>query len=177
MTLNRPRRLALIAVAAAALTLLATGWALATHFGGHVTSSGKAQVSQTNQSSSAFASITSTTFSTLNGTSTTVVVPSGQTRLVNARWVGEAMANGGTCFMRMVAFLGTGPSGFELNPVDSSQVLVSRSGSGFETEAQAVERSRVLGSGTWTVVAQVKRNTGVTCSVDDWHFAVQVIAT
>lgn len=178
MTFRRSRRLALIGVAAAALTLLATGWALATHFSGHVTSVGKAQVSQTNQSSTALTTITSTSFSTLNGTSTTVVVPTGQNRLVNARWVGETQAFNAACYMRIVALVSGGS--VEFNPVSSFQALLVGPGNSSSAEigSQAVERSRILGAGTYTVVAQLKKGaSGGTCNVSEWHFAVQVIAT
>jgi hypothetical protein len=178
MTFKRSRRLALIAVAAAALALLATGWALATHFTGHVTSIGKAQVSQTNQSSNASRIQSSTTFANLDGTSTTVVVPAGQTRLVNARWVGETyVGGGGICYMRIGAIQGA--SFIEFNPVDSTQILLQSINNQVELGSQAAERSRILGAGTYTVVAQMKRGGANpnSCVVDDWHFAVQVIGT
>jgi len=172
MTFTRSRRLTLIVVAAAAVALLATGWALATHITGHVTSTGTGQLSQTNQSSWALTGIPSTTFMTLNGTATTVVVPSGQTRLVDARWVGEAanQSTSGVCEMRIGAIKGA--SFTEFNPISADGQILAV---GSSRASRAVERSRRLGAGTWSVVAQVKRDSGSLCELDDWHFAVQVI--
>jgi hypothetical protein len=135
-----------------------------------VTSTGTGQLSQTNQSSYAATQIISQTFVTLNGTQTNVTIPNGQTRLVDARWVGEAAIDAAACYMRIGATKGA--SFAEFNPIDASQVLTAND----LAKSLAVERSRRLGAGTWTVVAQVRRDLGSQpCRLDDWHFAVQVI--
>jgi hypothetical protein len=168
-------------LALAAVMVAATGGtALATLY----PSSGGAQLQMVNVGSDVVTTTSSTAWVDLPGalTTTPVTVPSGASQLVNARFTAESdcggdAAAGQTCSVRILAVPAVGAP-IELNP---------RSGKDFAfdsvpvrqdyKEAHAMERSIVLGAGTYTFKVQYSvSNAAVVFDLDDWHLAVEASA-
>ncbi|MEU8385333.1 hypothetical protein [Streptosporangium sp. NPDC048865] len=108
---------------------------------------------------------------------TSVTVPAGTTRFVDARFTAESICVGdpaGWCSVRIVAVNSAGTT-VELNPVTSTDYRFDTPG-GAE-EAHALERfSPSLGPGTYTVRAQALRMTGISqFTLDDLSFSVGLV--
>ena len=89
----------------------------------------------------------------------TIVVPAGQQDLVDVRFDGNAYCDpntpgvgSGLCQLRILA---KGPTNVSLRPQTMNTVLeVTDPGVGEDAYSLTVEKSRVLGAGTWTIVVQ-----------------------
>jgi hypothetical protein len=118
----------------------------------------------------------STTFVPVTGAALTVSVPDGETALLIARFTAESQcekdASAEWCSVRIVA--GTNEmfpqSGFDF-AFDSETTPVSMSDN---WEAHAMERSIVVGPGTYQVVVQAAMaQAGGFFALDDWHLIVE----
>jgi hypothetical protein len=174
-----PRNPALLAA-----TLLATGALAATAFAATFASSdGGAQVQIANRSESHQTWLSSTAWVDLPGAEATLTVPNGQTRLFNARFTAESICAGtvmGQCNARIVA---SGPGGVvELDPANADYAFDSvgvsaavTDNNGDRMEGNAMERSKRLGAGSWSIrVQRAVSDPRLTFTLDDWHLAVEM---
>jgi hypothetical protein len=168
------RRSLIVLTAALTAILLFAGTAVAVlglfSGGRDLATQARTETSQTNTSSTGFV--------TLPGSSLTYTVPSGASRLFDARFTGESQCSGTTfaiCIVRVVAT--TSGATVELHPQSSGDFAfdqVSSSGNDLN-EAHAMERFIRLGSGTWTFSVQIRVSASATTfSIDDWSFAVDM---
>jgi len=146
------------------------------------TSNGGAQLQMLNRGDNVPSVTSSTTFSDVPGAARVVGVPSGATRLINARFTAESQCTrailpvlGGGCSTRIVAQR-IGGATVELNPqagLDYRFDTVASDGQ----EGHAMERSIRLGAGTYVIRAQrAVTSNAVSFRLDDWHLAVEVSA-
>jgi len=160
-----------------ALVLATGGTALAVVSG----SSGGAQVQMLNRGDNVATVTSSTAFSDIPGATTVVGVPTGTTRLVNARLTAESQctranpALGGWCSTRIVAQR-IGGATVELNPQAGLDYAFDSVATD-QFEGNAMERSIRLAAGTYIIRAQrAVINNAITFRLDDWHLAVEVSA-
>jgi hypothetical protein len=117
---------------------------------------------------------TSTSYVNLPGASTTIHVPSGQHALILARFSAESRCSGGSAGQYCtVKILIGGSSG---KPATGSDFAFdSDSGAGNDWwESHSMDRSRVLGPGTWTVRVQYAVTVATTTfRLDDWSLTVE----
>lgn len=108
----------------------------------------------------------------------TVSVPSGTSRMVDARFSAESMCSGsatsGWCSLRIVILTSAGGV-IELDPASGTDFAFDSGGDRWESHA--VERtSRYLPAGTYTVRVQAQIRPGATSlRLDDWTLAVELI--
>jgi hypothetical protein len=119
----------------------------------------------------------STAWVNVPGATTTITIPSGTTRMLDARYSAESLCagNSGWCSVRIVVFT---PSGglIELSPVVGTDFAFdSHSADGWESHA--IERtSAQLGGGTYRVQVQAAVVAGATqLRLDDSTLAVEAI--
>jgi hypothetical protein len=107
----------------------------------------------------------------------TVTVPSGTTRMLDARFTAESQCVGtsGWCSVRIVVIRGT--STVEMDPASGSDFAFDSAAGGDNWEGHAIERtSRFLSAGTYTVRVQARVVSGATSvRLDDWTLAVELI--
>jgi hypothetical protein len=168
------RWIAALAVATAAVLAGATGAAYAAG----VSQSGLGSSNQIFTGDNAPWTInTVATWSDVPSTVVTVTVPTGTTKLVDARFTAESLCDGLSTAWCSVRIIITGPTGVvtELSPVTSTDYKFDTPG-GLE-EAHAVQRfSPPIGPGTYTVRAQALRMNGITTlTLDDYVLAVNVV--
>lgn len=109
------------------------------------------------------------------GAAIVVVVPAGQTRLIDARFTAESLCSGnsGWCTVRVVFMNSAGGVG-ELNPVAGTDFAFDSPGDNWESHA--IERSVILGPGVFRLLVQAARvGAATSLRLDDWHFAVETI--
>ena len=155
--------------------------AIASHQPGHVTLTGGGVLETKTQTDTAVTAVTSPSFVLLSGSEVTFSVPSGSTRLFNARFTAESGCFGPQntwCTARIVGRNNSTGFVFELNPQGSTGFAfdqADRGGGGSDSlEAHAMERSRrVLTAGSYTFFVQVSASDqGTVFSVGIWHFTV-----
>ncbi|HET9516719.1 MAG TPA: hypothetical protein VFO77_03225 [Actinoplanes sp.] len=122
---------------------------------------------------------TSTVFTDVPSATTSVTIPSGQSRLFNARFSAESQCSGtsgGYCSVRIVVVL---PSGaiVELNPSSGTDFAFDSAGSTVDWESHAMERTSTrYGAGTYRIKVQATRvGTATSLRLDDWTLAVASI--
>jgi hypothetical protein len=168
------------ALALAAVMVAATGGtAMAVLY----PSNGGAQLQMINVGSDTVSTTNMTAWTDLPGATTyagpVVTVPAATTQLVNARFTAESDCSGDNaagdgCLVRILAVPAAGAP-IELSP---------RSGRDFAfdsvpvrqdyKEAHAMERSAVLGEGSWTFKVQYAvSNMAAVFDLDDWHLAIE----
>jgi len=132
-------------------------------------------ISHVNVTRENIASVTNTTFYTnvANGF-TTIVVPSGENALILARFSAESACYGGTgyCSLRILI------NGVEMDPVASVDFAFDSTDLGRETagswESHSMDRSRVVGPGTYTIVVQrLSTQSATFFRLDDWSLTVE----
>jgi hypothetical protein len=122
-------------------------------------------------------------FEQLRGARLTVFVPTGQKRLVKARFTADIACEGvspaDTCQVRILAR--NAEKSEELEPAgDGARVFDSATSSttGDGREAHAIDRSIRLGPGTWDIRVQwaTQSPTGntITFSIFSYHFSIEV---
>jgi hypothetical protein len=121
-------------------------------------------------------STNSTTFVNLPGGNTGVSVPIGESALILARFSAESACSGGTgaqwCSVRILI------GGVEANPVVGLDFAFDSTNNGSETpfswESHSVDRSRIVGPGTYTVQVQWAVTSSATAfRLDDWSLTVE----
>lgn len=178
MSLLKGRRLiGALAVVAAIAVLAVGGVAIASHRPGHVTLSGGGVLETKIQTDTVDFTTTSQSFVPLGGSEVTFSVPSGTTRLFDARFTAETQCSGTSgswCSARVVGRNNSTGFVFELNPQAGLNFAFDSVGANDLWEGHAFERSRrVLTAGSYTFFVQLSTvGTGTTFRVDDWHFAV-----
>lgn len=116
----------------------------------------------------------STSFVAVPGATTTVFVPSGESALILARFSAESACSGGTgyCSVRILI------NGAEMDPVAGLDFAFDSTDGGRETaaswESHSMDRSRVVGPGTYTIVVQrATTSSATTLRLDDWSLTVE----
>jgi hypothetical protein len=174
---KRRRLVGAFAIAAATAVLAVGGVAIANHRPGHVTLTGGGVLATKIQTDTDQVFTSSQSFVPLSGSEVTFSVPSGTTRLFNARFTAESQCNGGqftSCSARVVGRNNSTGFVFELNPQSPSFAFAS-AGDTEEAEANAMERSRrVLTAGSYTFFVQWRAVGQVVFGLTDWHFAVDM---
>jgi len=170
------RRLARVLVAGVAVSgaLAGVAWAFP------IASSGTSQVSMQNVAENVASLYNLAAWADIPGASAVVSVPTGGSRLINARFTAESQCNGpgaGNCYVRIVAR--NGAAELQLNPIDNLAVFDTDQAGGSDDalEAHAIERSRRISQvGNWTIVVQRSVAGGSSFILDDWHVAVETTA-
>jgi hypothetical protein len=109
------------------------------------------------------------------GAVTTITVPSGTRRMIDARFTAESLCTGSSgtwCSVRIVVVR---PSGvlLELNPRSGTDFAFDSAGPD-NWESHAIERtSPYLGAGTYRVKVQAGVVSASSLRLDDWTFAVE----
>jgi hypothetical protein len=120
-------------------------------------------------SSAAFVNVTSAARS--------VTVPTGTTRMLDARFTAESQCTGttGWCSVRIVVVTATGAV-IELDPVAGADFAFDSAAGGDNWEGHAIERtSRFLAAGTYRVLVQARVVGASSVRLDDWSLAIEVI--
>lgn len=119
----------------------------------------------------------SAAFVDVPGATTTITIPSGQRRMIDARFTAESQcSSSGWCSVRIVV-IGPGGGLTELNPQAGTDFAFD-SGSGSDNwEGHAIERtSPYLPAGTYRVKVQAGTVAGASfVRLDDWTLAVERI--
>ena len=109
------------------------------------------------------------------GATTTITVPRGTRRAIDARFSAESQCtgSGGWCSVRVLLIRPNGTS-IELNPRSGTDFAFDSAGSD-NWESHAIERtSSFLGAGTYRVKVQAGVVAGASSlRLDDWTFAVE----
>jgi hypothetical protein len=106
-----------------------------------------------------------------------VTIPSGQVRMIDARFTAESQCTGSTgwCSVRIVVFTPTGAV-IELDPAASTDFAFDSAVGGDNWEGHAIERtSRFLTAGTYRVQVQTRVVSATRVRLDDWTLAVELI--
>ncbi|GAB1644837.1 hypothetical protein [Krasilnikovia sp. MM14-A1259] len=116
-------------------------------------------------------------FVNVPGATTTVVVPAGTRRMLDARYTAESFCSGGGwCSVRIIVIT---PSGgvIELSPVVGTDFAFDSGSTADNWESHAIERtSPFLAAGTYRVQVQAGVVAGATSvRLDDWTLAVERI--
>jgi len=122
-------------------------------------------------------STTATAFVALPGASVSVTVPTGTTRMLDARFTAETKCTGtsGWCAVRVVVVASSGAV-IEMDPAVGSDFAIDSATGGDNWEGHALERtSRFLAAGTYRVVVQTRVVSATGVRLDDWTLAVEVI--
>lgn len=170
MTRTRGRRIALAATAAFSVIGLTAGTVSAlttTQSAGSVTSQ---QFATNDLPTTAIGS----SWTNVPGAAVTVTVPSGTSRVLDARFTAESQCVGsGYCSARVV-YQRSGGAVTELRPVSGADFAFDSPGGTWESHAMERSSAR-LSAGTYRVWVQaVKVGTVSTYRLDDTHFAVSV---
>ena len=172
--LKRRRLVGALAIAAATAVLALGGVAIANHQPSHVTLTGGGVLETKIQTDTAPALTSSSSFVPLSGSEVTFSVPSGTTRLFNARFTAQSICGGNQgewCTVRVVGRNNSTGFVFELNPQAGSDFRFDSVGDAHE--GHAIERSRrVLAAGSYTFFVQLSTTGLADFVVDDWHFTV-----
>ena len=117
------------------------------------------------------------TWSDIPSAAAAVTVPSGTTRVVDARFTAESLCNGTStawCVVRIIIVNSAGTA-TEFSPVVGVDFKFDTPGT--QEAAHGLERfSPSLASGTYTVKAQALRISGITTfTLDDYVLAVNVV--
>ncbi len=115
-----------------------------------------------------------TFFNNVPSAFTTISVPSGENALILARFSAESACYGGTgyCSVRILI------NGVEMDPVAGFDFAFDSTDLGRETsgswESHSMDRSRVVGSGTYTIVVQRATTSASTfLRLDEWSLTVE----
>ncbi|BFU47201.1 hypothetical protein [Krasilnikovia sp. MM14-A1004] len=114
-------------------------------------------------------------FVNVPGATTTVVVPGGTSRMLDARFSAESFcAGGGWCSVRIIVIRSNGTF-FELDPVVGTDFAFDSGSTSDNWESHAIERtSPFLPAGTYRVQVQAGVVAGATSvRLDDWTLAVE----
>jgi hypothetical protein len=171
---NRKTRVSVAVAVAASIGLLA-GMAFATHYAGHISYTGGAQVKvYVVTDTDGWGSTSAGVWQNVTGARVTLGVPSGTVRLVTARYNAESSCDADSwCSVRIVARKHGNPSVLEFRPRVDTDFAYDAPG-GETWEGTSVNRSLRLGAGTWDVWVQAYVvNTG-SMYLDDWHFEVSL---
>jgi hypothetical protein len=177
MGLQRKRRLVgALAIVAATAVLAVGGVAIASHQPLHVTLAGGGVLETKIQTDAGNLATISPSFVPLDGSEVTFSVPSGTTRLFDARFTAETACVGPEntfCNVRIVGRNNSTGFVFELNPQARSFAFDS-GGATDLFEGHAMERSRrVLTAGSYTFFVQLRvSDPGVSFGIAIWHFTV-----
>ncbi|GAB1689173.1 hypothetical protein [Krasilnikovia sp. M28-CT-15] len=109
------------------------------------------------------------------GAATTVVVPAGTRKMIDARFSAESYcAGGGWCSVRIIVIRPNGTI-FELNPVVGTDFAFDSGSTSDTWESHAIERtSPFLPAGAYRVQVQAGTVAGATLvRLDDWTLAVE----
>src|SRR5439155_15338671 len=115
-------------------------------------------------------------FLNLPGAAITVVVPTGQTALLVARYSGESACYGGTgaqwCTVRILV------NGVEMDPVVGTDFAFDGTDNSTESfaswESHAMERTKKVGAGTYRLLVQWRTTSSTTSfRLDDSAFTVE----
>lgn len=127
--------------------------------------------------------VRSTTFVNLDGASIPLKVPNNSSRHIIARFAAESNcggpveASGHNCMVRIVAVRSNGRR-IQLDPAEATDFGFDsvQSGTGQDSEeSHAIEGSKRLSEGTYTIRVQVAVSSSAAIFiVDDWHFTVEV---
>ena len=150
-----------------------------------VTTSGTTQLGMVNKSDTASQATSSVAWVSLLEAAATslgvpVVVPDGKRVLVNARFTAETTCYGPAgngCRARIIVVAPTGAI-IELNPASGADYYMDTAfpapNGAIDHEGHAMERSIILGQGTYTLrVQRSVTNAAVLFTLDDWHLAVE----
>jgi len=177
-TLLRSRVAPLVAGVLIAGTFGAAG-VLAVVPSGHITYSGGALVAtKVATDEDGWASSAIDTWQTVTGSSLSVTVPSGTTRLVTGHFIAESYCTGDAawCSVRIVARKQGGTTIYEFRPRVGNDFAFDEP-SDEDYEGNSVSRTFGLPNGTWNVWVQamvVGGTSGTAMYLDDWHFEVDV---
>jgi hypothetical protein len=118
-------------------------------------------------------STSSTTFVDMAGATTKIVVPRRTRALLLARFTGESLCDGGPAGAVCTARIVIGNA--EGNPAAAADFAFDSNGTGADfAAAQAMERARAVGPGTYTVKVQwAVSDAGTTFTLDDWTLVVE----
>lgn len=181
MTISISRPVQAVLAVLVAGGLVAGGYAahaaFADHDPNHVTFSGTTVAGVKIATSRTGASANSPTWTSLPGSGLTVSVPSGKSRLISATFSGETQCAGtglSWCSVRIVARKSGATTPVEMHPKSGIGAAIDAAGSGDNWEGHAVDRSSVLGAGTWQVYVQLAATENTSLHVEDWHFRVQI---
>jgi len=115
----------------------------------------------------------STSWVDVPGATVDITVPSSKTQLVNVRFSGESYCFGASplgawCSLRILANLS------QMSPRSDSDFAFDASGAANDLwEAHAMERTAILGPGTYTITVQWRvTDPNVAFQLDDWTMAV-----
>jgi hypothetical protein len=175
--LKRGRLVGALAIVAATAVLAVGSVAMASHQPLHVTLAGGAVLETKIQTDAGNLATISPTFVPLDGSEVTFSVPSGTTRLFDARFTAETVCVGPPntfCNVRIVGRNNSTGFVFELNP-QAPNFNWDSGGAGTDLfEAHAMERSRrVITPGSYTFFVQLHvSDPGVSFGIAIWHFAV-----
>jgi hypothetical protein len=118
-------------------------------------------------------STSSTSWVDVPGATVDITVPSSKTQLVNVRFSGESACfasslPGAWCSLRILANLS------QMSPRSDSDFALDSSGAANDFwEAHAMERTAILGPGTYTITVQWRvTDPNVAFQLDDWTMAV-----
>lgn len=127
----------------------------------------------------AYAFSTPNAWVTLPSTTITVIVPSGASRLVNARFSGESLCTGTSwCSMRIVYRPYTTGVITEMSPGSGADFAWDTPGGSWETNMIERSTSTFLGAGSYHVMVQaqlVSPTSSPQMRIDDYHLAVAMV--
>lgn len=181
---RRTRSKVVLAMLASAAMLggVVGGVAIASHSSTHVLYSGKTQVSEYIATESQPSVYSSPSWQAVSGSSRTVSVPSGSTRLLVANFTAESVCDGTSgnwCSVRIVARKSGSTTKYEFYPrvvgpdyfgFDSPD----GGGSMTDWESHAISRARSFPSGTWYVSVEASVvGSGTSLRLANWFFSVR----
>lgn len=170
--MSRIKKTLLVGLAAAAM-LFAGGAAQAVLTG----SSGSVTDQQRFVNENAPWSTAAAAFVDVPGAATTITIPSGTRRMIDARYTAESQCTGGGwCSVRIVVVRPNGTV-LELNPVSGNDFAFDSGAGADNWESHAIERtSSYLPAGSYRVKVQAGTVAGATqLRLDDWTLAVERI--
>lgn len=174
----RSRVTKIIAAIVAALGLFAGGVAVASHNAGHVLYSGGGLIqTKVATETDPWATSTPNTWVNVPGSTLTVTVPSGTSRLLNATFNAASYCLAQhRCAVRIVARKAGTSTPTELRPAAGNVFSFDSQDLGGESwQAHSVSRSVVRSAGTWYVYVQAQPvGDGGPLNLDDWNFVVNV---
>ncbi|WP_109510211.1 hypothetical protein [Nocardioides speluncae] len=179
ISISRPVTALLAVITAGVLVVggYAAHAALADHNPTHVTFSGTTVAGVKIATSKTGASVTGPTWTTVPGSGVSVLVPAGKSRLLTATFGGETQCSGPSlswCSARIVVRKSGATTPAELNPKSGAGYAMDAGNSTDNWEGHSMDRSGVIGAGSWQVYVQLAGTDGTTFYVEDWHFRVQI---
>jgi hypothetical protein len=163
------------AIAASVVTALVTaGIAIAVVPGRTIAAGGPITAVKVARGDSA-TTTSSTTYVNVPGASRRITVPGGQHALILARFSAESECStgppGSTCSVRILI---GGSEGKPASGLDFAFDSVGTGPTDDASESHSMDRSRVLGAGTWAVRVQYAVSTAATTfRLDDWSLTVE----